>query len=160
MIPMRRPEQLFGSFLIIAVLASGVLRPAFACDPNANCRRQECSGEGKCVEAIDQVCEAHRIACLTLPPPSRKPGSSVGNDLASSPSEPRQVTRQGPAASPGPSLIFQSFDPEQKQRFVNLVANEWLVKTASLSRVEAPEKVVQEALTGAADHDLQELQWQ
>jgi hypothetical protein len=44
-------------------------------------------------------------------------------------------------------MIFESFDPEQKQRFVNLVANEWLVKTASMSRVELAEKVVQEALT-------------
>jgi len=47
-------------------------------------------------------------------------------------------------------LIFESFDPQQKERFVNLVANEWLVKTASMSRVESPERVIQDTLMGAA----------
>jgi hypothetical protein len=34
---------------------------------------------------------------------------------------------------------------------VNLVANEWLVKTASMSGTDSPEKLVQETLMGAAD---------
>src|SRR5262245_29628599 len=128
-------QQLFGSFLlIVVVLAGAVSRPALACDPNKNCLKQECSGGGKCIEVTDQVCEAHRAACTAFPPPSRNPASAVGNSTPPSPSGSRQVTQQRSAASPGPPSVFESFDTEQKQKFVNLVANEWLVRTESMPK--------------------------
>ena len=147
---MRRREQLLGSLLVLVGLASAASPPALACDLNANCRRQECSGGGKCVEVVDQVCEAHKAACIAFPPPSRNSRGAVGNSRPPSSSASRQITQERPSTTSKPSLIFESFDPQQKERFVNLVANEWLVKTASMSSVESPERVVQDTLRGAA----------
>ena len=147
---MHRLRLLGWSALIIATLTNALSGPAIACDPNANCKMQECSGPTRCVEVIDKVCEAHKAACLAFPPSSRNPASIADHKPSPVPLKQERAAQQRPTTAPGRTSIFDNFDSEKKQQFVNLVANEWLVKTTGNSPVQVTEKVMQETLMGAA----------
>jgi hypothetical protein len=148
---MRRLSLLAWSSLIIATLSSATAGRALACDPNANCHIQECAGPNKCIEVIDKVCEAHKAACLAFPPPSRNPAPSAGSNPSPAPMKQKKITQRRPATdTPRHASIFEDFDSKKKQQFVNLVANEWLVKTAGTSAVPPVGKVLQETLIAAA----------
>ncbi len=147
-----RPFSLLAwSILVIAILTSVTPDRALACDPNANCRKQECTGTTKCTEVIDKVCEAHKAACLAFPPPSRIPGPTAGSNPSPALLKQKKVTQQRPTTDTlRHASIFEDFDPEKKQQFVNLVANEWLVKTVGTSAVSPTSNVLQETLMAAA----------
>jgi hypothetical protein len=148
---MRRLSLLAWSSLVIAILTSATPERALACDLNANCRKQECTSPTKCTEVIDKVCEAHKAACLAFPPPSRNPAPTAGLNPSPAPMKQKKIMQQRPTTdTPRRASIFEDFDPEKKQQFVNLVANEWLVKTAGTSGVPPVGKVLQETLMAAA----------
>ena len=139
------------SILVIAILTSATPERALACDLNANCRKQECTSPTKCNEVIDKVCEAHKAACLAYPPPSRNPGATAGSNPSPALVKQKKVTQERPTTdTPRRASIFEGFDPEKKQQFVNLVANEWLVKTADTSADPPSGNVLQETLMTAA----------
>lgn len=149
-IAMRWAKPLVEFVLVSATLANFAPKAALACDANANCRIQECTSATKCVEVIDKVCEAHRAACIAFPPPARNPPPTAGRNPPPPPAAPKQVTQQRPTTSPRRISILETLGSQQKEQFVNLVANEWLVKTATNPDVQVTEKILQETLMGAA----------